>query len=100
MYNKSQFSDQLYTTIPARRHFDHIVIGSGPGGAISGCMLAEAGRDVLVLEEGGYFDLQDIEPFSIEEMKHKYRNGGLTLAFGKIKINYCLLYTSDAADDM
>ncbi len=88
MYNKTQFSDQLYTTIPARRHYDHIVIGSGPGGAITGCMLAEAGRDVLVLEEGGYFDLDDIEPFSIEEMKHKYRNGGLTLAFGKIKINY------------
>ena len=59
MYNKTQFSDQLYTTIPSRRHFDHIVIGSGPGGAITGCMLAEAGRDVLVLEEGGYFDLDD-----------------------------------------
>lgn len=88
MYNKRQFSDQIYTTIPARRHVDHIVIGSGPGGAITGCMLAEAGKEVLVLEEGGYFDLQDIEPFSIEEMKHKYRNGGLTLAFGKIKVNY------------
>lgn len=88
MYNKKQFTDQVYSAIPSQRHFEHIVIGSGPGGAITGCMLAEAGKDVLVLEEGGYFDLHDIEAFSIDEMKHKYRNGGLTLAFGKIKINY------------
>ena len=28
------------------------VVGSGPGGAITACLLAEAGRDVLLLEEG------------------------------------------------
>jgi choline dehydrogenase-like flavoprotein len=28
------------------------VIGSGPGGAITACLLAEAGRDVLLIEEG------------------------------------------------
>ncbi len=32
--------------------FDVIVIGSGFGGAISGCRLAEAGYKVLILERG------------------------------------------------
>jgi len=29
-----------------------VVVGSGPGGAITACLLAEAGRDVLLVEEG------------------------------------------------
>jgi cholesterol oxidase len=36
--------------------FDVIVIGSGFGGAITGCRLAEAGRRVLVLERGRRWD--------------------------------------------
>ena len=32
--------------------FDAIVIGSGFGGAITACRLAEAGMKVLVLERG------------------------------------------------
>lgn len=87
MYNKREFSSSIIKS-PSVRHIEHVVIGSGPGGAITGCMLAEAGKEVLVLEEGGYYDLQDVEPFSVDEMKLKYRNGGLTLAFGKIKVNY------------
>src|SRR6476619_703820 len=33
-------------------NFDVIVIGSGFGGAITGCRLAEAGYKVLILERG------------------------------------------------
>ncbi|MGL5135686.1 MAG: GMC family oxidoreductase N-terminal domain-containing protein, partial [Planktothrix sp.] len=64
------------------------VIGSGPGGAITACLLAEAGRDVLLIEEGAYLSLESCEPFSVEEMIQKYRNGGLTAAFGQPKIQY------------
>ncbi len=32
---------------------DYCVIGSGPGGATAAMLLAEAGEDVLILEEGG-----------------------------------------------
>jgi len=39
--------------------FDVIVIGSGFGGAITGCRLAEAGSKVLILERGRRWDKKD-----------------------------------------
>jgi len=65
-----------------------VVIGSGPGGAITACLLAEAGRDVLLVEEGDHLPLSSCEPFSVAEMLQKYRNGGQTVAFGRNKIAY------------
>lgn len=65
-----------------------VVIGSGPGGAITACLLAQAGRDVLLVEEGPFLPLTSCEPFSLEEMEQKYRNGGQTVALGKNKIAY------------
>jgi choline dehydrogenase-like flavoprotein len=64
------------------------VIGSGPGGAITACLLAEAGCDVLLVEEGRYEALSACAQFSREEMLRKYRNGGQTVALGRDKINY------------
>lgn len=64
------------------------VVGSGPGGAITACLLAEAGRNVLLIEEGPFYRQDSCEPFSLNEMVQKYRNGGQTVAFGKNKINY------------
>jgi choline dehydrogenase-like flavoprotein len=64
------------------------VIGSGPGGSITACLLAEAGRDVLLIEEGANLPLEATRAFSLEEMERKYRNGGLTVALGKTNIAY------------
>ncbi|HXF10615.1 MAG TPA: GMC family oxidoreductase, partial [Desulfuromonadaceae bacterium] len=65
-----------------------VVIGSGPGGAITACLLAEHGHDVLLVEDGPFLPLQSCEPFSRDEMTQKYRNGGQTVALGKNKISY------------
>jgi choline dehydrogenase-like flavoprotein len=64
------------------------VIGSGPGGALTACLLAESGAEVLLLEEGPFLPLESCEPFTREEMLQKYRNGGQTVALGKSKIAY------------
>ena len=69
------------------RH-DILVVGSGPGGAITAALLAEAGMDVGVLERGGAFHLSSSPPFSLDEMLQKYKNSGLTTAFGMPKISY------------
>jgi len=87
-YTKEDFRDNIFMgTVPSKT-YDHIVIGSGPGGSITACKLAEAGKNVLLIEEGRYLDLWDIDAFSVEEMQEKYRNGGLTLTFGEFKVNY------------
>jgi choline dehydrogenase-like flavoprotein len=65
-----------------------VVIGSGPGGSITSTYLAEAGREVLLIEEGRFLELEYLEPFSTDEMNQKYRNGGLTPTFGNPKITY------------
>jgi len=64
------------------------VVGSGPGGAITACLLAEAGRDVLLLEEGATLPVDTPEPYTLDEMTAKYRNGGLTVTLGAPKVAY------------
>jgi flavin-dependent dehydrogenase len=38
-------------TLPAKKHYDAIVIGAGPAGSTAAAILAEKGRSVLVLEK-------------------------------------------------
>jgi choline dehydrogenase-like flavoprotein len=71
-----------------RQRADTIVIGTGPGGAISAALLAEAGRDVLLLEEGPHLPLDSARHFSREEIAQKYRNGGITVGMGAAKVSY------------
>jgi len=65
-----------------------VVIGSGPGGAITACTLAEAGRQVTLAEDGPFLAQNSCHPFSIEEIEQKYRNGGVTTTFGNTKVAY------------
>ena len=64
------------------------VIGSGPGGSLSAALLAEAGREVVILEKGEYLSQLSCESFSITEMIQKYKNGGVSLAIGNPSVSY------------
>jgi len=65
-----------------------VVVGSGPGGCVTAYHLAQAGRSVTVLEDGERLSLDAVPAFSRAEMERKYRNGGLTLAFGPARVQY------------
>jgi len=67
---------------------DIIVVGSGPGGSVTAAMLAEAGRGVLLLEEGRDFSAAQVEPFSIQEMNLKYRYGGVGVTCAGTRIAF------------
>lgn len=70
------------------QHAEIVVIGSGPGGSTTACLLAEHGKDVLILEEGRDLPLESCRPFEIEEMVLKYRAGGLNLILGNTKVAF------------
>ena len=55
---------------------------------ITACLLAEAGRDVLLIEEGEFRPLESCPPFSRAELVQKYRHRGQTVAMGASKIAY------------
>ncbi len=78
----------ILTALPDRLRTAIAVLGSGPGGAITAALLAEAGRDVLLVEEGPYLPQGACPPFSREEMVSKYRNGGITVTMGQSKVAY------------
>ena len=81
-------ADSVISDPPSELRAEIVVVGSGPGGAITACLLAEAGRDVLLVEEGNFLSLDSCAPFSKQEMEQKYRNRGQTVAMGKNKIAY------------
>jgi choline dehydrogenase-like flavoprotein len=51
-------------------------------------LLAEAGCDVLLLEEGEHLPLDSAPHFSCDEIVQKYRNGGVTVGIGRAKTAY------------
>ncbi len=65
-----------------------IVIGSGPGACISANVFAKKGLDVLMIEKGKNFSLNQFGSFSCDEINQKYKNAGMTVAYGRTLINY------------
>ncbi|CAB4871314.1 unannotated protein [freshwater metagenome] len=65
-----------------------LIIGSGAGGATTAALLAEAGFDVLIVEEGDWVEQGTVVPFSLDQMNRQYRSGGVTVALGLPSIAY------------
>jgi choline dehydrogenase-like flavoprotein len=62
---------------------DVVVVGSGAGGASAARVLAEAGLDVVVLEEGEHHDARDFRTDPAHALRTLYREGGLTACDGR-----------------
>jgi choline dehydrogenase-like flavoprotein len=71
-----------------RPRYDAVVIGTGPGGAVTARALAEAGARVLAVEEGAWTEPGAVPPCSLEQKCRQYRNAGLTVAFGRPSVAY------------
>lgn len=68
---------------------DVCVVGSGAGGAPVAKELAETGLDVVMVEEGGYYDTKDyLVDDPIRSTARLFRDGGATVIFGKPNILY------------
>ncbi|MBU0505546.1 MAG: GMC family oxidoreductase [bacterium] len=63
---------------------DVCVVGSGAGGAVASKELAEAGLNVVLVEEGGYFTTKDFKvDDTIWSTSNLYRDGGASIIMGK-----------------
>jgi choline dehydrogenase-like flavoprotein len=65
-----------------------VVVGTGAGGAVVGAELAEAGRDVVFVEEGGYHPTSSFNPYLTESIPRLYRDAGGTIIIGRPPIPY------------
>jgi choline dehydrogenase-like flavoprotein len=65
-----------------------VIIGSGAGGATMADELAEAGVDVVVLEEGGYHPTESFTAETGRALRSLYRDGGGGMTFGRPSVLY------------
>ena len=65
-----------------------VVVGSGAGGATVAAELAEAGVDVIVLEEGGYHPTESSTAGTGRALRTLYRDGGGGMAIGRPSVLY------------
>ncbi len=65
-----------------------LIIGSGAGGTTTAITLAEAGFDVVVLEEGARHPLTSYGQAPTKAMNQLYRNRGMMPIMGSVPIGY------------
>jgi choline dehydrogenase-like flavoprotein len=66
---------------------DVCIVGSGCGGGVIACELAQRGSKVVVLESGGYYNESDFNQLELWAYQNLYLNGGAFLdAEGQIAI--------------
>lgn len=69
-------------------HADVVVVGTGAGGAACGAELAEAGLDVVFVEEGSHTPTSSFNPYATESIPRLYREASGTIIFGTPPIPY------------
>jgi choline dehydrogenase-like flavoprotein len=95
----------LHVTVPGRDmklSCDVCVVGSGAGGGTAAAVLSAAGKDVIVLEAGGYYDDADFDGAELGGFQRLYTEAGFAATAdhsvgllagecfgGTTVINYC-----------
>ncbi len=70
-------------------HCDVAIVGSGCGGAALAMRLAEAGKDVVIIERGGYYTKEDFDQRELNMLARIDGGRGLdTSADGSISLTY------------
>ena len=59
-----------------------VVVGSGAGGAVAAAGLAEAGHDVILVEEGGWYRRENFNGEPSDMIPMLYRGAGATMLLG------------------
>jgi choline dehydrogenase-like flavoprotein len=67
-------------TVPPRRRYDTLVVGSGAAGAVLAYRFAQAGRRVLVVERGPHVDPRRFTDDEVAQYLLLYNEGALELA--------------------
>jgi long-chain-alcohol oxidase len=77
--NRASSSRPLTTLVPqqdTKLSCEICIIGSGAGGGPASAVLAAAGKDVIVLEAGGYYDDADFDGAELAGYQRLYLEGG------------------------
>jgi choline dehydrogenase-like flavoprotein len=69
---------------PMREACDVVVVGSGPGGAVVAKVVAEGGKDVVLLEEGPPVGVKEYRLDGAETMLRLLREGGMRASRGNV----------------
>lgn len=85
---KTKTGHTIHTYEDVKRHLslscDVCVVGSGAGGAPMAKELAEAGLNVILVEEGAYHEIEEFRDTNFLNGLHRlYRNAGATMIIGK-----------------
>src|SRR5437667_11907372 len=80
-----QFSD-TFGKADREERADVVVVGTGAGGAAVAAELAEGGRDVVMIEEGGFYSAKDFNFDAPEMVRKLYRNAGTAIIRGRPNI--------------
>lgn len=77
----------LFFNDEAKLSCDVVIVGSGAGGGVVAKELAEAGKDVIVIDKGGYFNEADFTQKETEMISQLYeKSGALTNKQGSMSI--------------
>lgn len=74
---------QGHTSATTTDSADFVIVGTGPGGATAGRVLAEAGYDVIFVEEGRHIRDEDVRADAWSAFRNAWRDASMQVAQGR-----------------